>query len=90
MSTDIKTNLFSFKTFRSPDKVSADIKDKYFIYHPDIEQSLVYGQNISSVREYGMFLETLEPVTDYHDIKNKDVLIYNFSCSLMQQVKNYL
>lgn len=89
MSTDIKTNLFSFKTFRSPDKVSADIKDKYFIYHPDIEQSLVYGQNISSVREYGMFLETLEPVTDYHDIKNKDVLIYNFSCSLMQQVKNY-
>lgn len=35
----IKTNLFSFKTFRSPDKIDINEINNFFIQHPDITQS---------------------------------------------------
>lgn len=37
----ITTNLFSFKTFRSPDKISYIEKNQFFIYYPEnFEQGL--------------------------------------------------
>lgn len=36
----LKENLFSFKTFRSPDKIGNEKKTQLFIQHPDMKSSV--------------------------------------------------
>lgn len=37
---EITTNLFSFRTFRSPDKINPVDKELFFIYYPSVLQDL--------------------------------------------------
>ena len=52
---EIKTNLFSFSTFRSPDKIDPVEKELYFIEHPDLSQSY-----FNSCLEITLILTTLK------------------------------
>jgi hypothetical protein len=71
---EIKTNLFSFNTFRSPDKIDPTEKQIYFIEHPDISQSYfnscpVYNPTSDkSSNEYTQFLESFDAYTSYKSI----------------------
>jgi len=91
---EIKTNLFSFNTFRSPDKIDPTEKQIYFIEHPDISQSYfnscpVYNPTSDkSSNEYTQFLESFDAYTSYRNIRQINPSFYDFSVKLMQQKKN--
>ena len=89
----IKVNLFSFKTFRSPDKIAFNEIDEFFIQHPDITKS---GFNQCPVPAVGdesdttwiAFLNGFKPASSYREIRAISPELYDFSCLLMQQKKN--
>lgn len=91
---EIKTNLFSFNTFRSPDKIDPTEKELYFIEHPDISQSYfnscpIYNPSADkSANEYTRFLESFNAFTTYKKVKEINPDFYDFSVKLMQQKKN--
>ncbi len=91
---EIKTNLFSFNTFRSPDKIDPTEKELYFIEHPDISQSYfnscpIYNPSADkSANEYTQFLESFNAFNTYKKVKEINPDFYDFSVKLMQQKKN--
>lgn len=89
----IKSNLFSFKTFRSPDKIGTNEIDDFFIQHPDITQSQfnqcpIRNDDGSNEREYNDFLKRFEPASNYKEIRKINPKFYDFSNLLMQQKRN--
>ena len=91
---EIKTNLFSFSTFRSPDKIDPVEKELYFIEHPDLSQSYfnscpIYNPSADkSANEYTLFLSAFNAFTSYKEVKLINSDFYDFSIKLMQQKKN--
>lgn len=89
----IKTNLFSFKTFRSPDKIDINDINDFFIQHPDITQSQfnqcpIRNEDGSNEKEYNEFLAKFRPASSYKEIRSLNPEFYDYSSLLMQQKKN--
>jgi len=89
----IKTNLFSFKTFRSPDKIDINDINDFFIQHPDITQSQfnqcpIRNEDGSNEKEYNEFLARFKPASSYKEIRSLNPEFYDYSSLLMQQKKN--
>ncbi len=89
----ITTNLFSFKTFRSPDKIDYNTKNEYFIQHPDISKSRFNQCPIPTGKErdekqFIEFIESFKPASSYKQIREINPAMYDYSCLLMQQLKN--
>lgn len=92
LTKPITTNLFSFKTFRSPDKIDFNQKEEFFIHHPDITLS-VFNQcpipeRNSSTDQLDKFLNKFKPAKSYKEIRAKHPVMYDYSSLLMQQRKN--
>lgn len=89
----ITTNLFSFKTFRSPDKIAYNQKKQFFIYHPDLTQGL-FNQDFllktdeKDRKQYEDFIKNLNPVKHYREIRAMSTDFYDYSCLLMEQRRN--
>jgi len=89
----ITTNLFSFKTFRSPDKIDLNEKNEYFIHHPNISKSrfnqcpIPRGKE-GSEKQLNEFINSFKPATSYKEIRELNTSMYDYSCLLMQQRKN--
>ncbi len=89
----IKTNLFSFKTFRSPDKIDFNEKNQDFIHHPDITKSRfnqcpIPREGQTSDGSLNDFINSFKPVNNYKDIRGINPELYDYSSLLMQQKKN--
>lgn len=89
----ITTNLFSFKTFRSPDKISYNEKNQFFIYHPDLTQGLfnedfLLNTNEKDEKQNDNFLKNLKPAKHYREIRAINTDFYDYSCLLMEQRRN--
>lgn len=89
----ITTNLFSFKTFRSPDKINPNKKELFFIYYPTLLQNLFAEYEIpnpetDSQEQYQSFLSNLNPIKSYKEIRDANISFYDYSCLLMEQRKN--
>jgi len=89
----IKTNLFSFKTFRSPDKIDINEINDFFIQHPDITKSKfnqcpIRNEDGSNEQEYNEFISGFKPANGYKEIRSLNPEFYDYSCLLMQQKKN--
>ncbi|MFK7783978.1 MAG: hypothetical protein AB8B56_02620 [Crocinitomicaceae bacterium] len=89
----IKTNLFSFKTFRSPDKIAFNEKNQHFIHHPDetksgFNQCPVPREGDTSDNTWTEFLNGFKPANSYKEIRTINPELYDYSCLLMQQRKN--
>lgn len=88
----ITTNLFSFKTFRSPDKIDLDTRNNYFIQHPDISKSVfdkcpLPSSNQGSEQQVTTFITRFNPAKSYKDIKAINPILYDFASELMYQKK---
>jgi len=89
----IKTNLFSFKTFRSPDRIDINDINNFFIQHPDIIQSQfnqcpIRNDDGSNEQEYNEFIARFRPASSYKEIRSLNPAFYDYSSLLMQQKKN--
>lgn len=89
----ITTNLFSFKTFRSPDKIAYNEKNQFFIYYPDLTQGLFNQDFLLNTDEknnsqYDDFIKDLKPVKHYREIRAMNTDFYDYSCLLMEQRRN--
>lgn len=84
----IKSNLFTFKTFRSPDRIDINDINNFFIQHPDITQTQfnqcpVRNPDGSNEEDYLDFLANFNPATSYKEIRNLNPDFYDFSSALM-------
>ncbi|MBR4647267.1 MAG: hypothetical protein IKO75_09170 [Bacteroidales bacterium] len=91
-NSQIKENLFSFKTFRSPDRIGEIEKNLLFARHPNMEKS-VFNQcpmkrDGDGDTDYEIFMKQLEPIASYKELRSLYPEFYEFSCRLMQQRKN--
>lgn len=91
-SQKIITNLFSFKTFRSPDKIDFNEKNEYFIHHPDISKSRfkcppTVSEGVTE-KQLNEFIRSFKPASSYKEIREVSTTMYDYSCLLMQQKKN--
>ncbi|MEN9326426.1 MAG: hypothetical protein RI943_847, partial [Bacteroidota bacterium] len=89
----ITTNLFSFKTFRSPDKIAFNEKSEFFIYHPDLikglfNQEFLLKKEEKYKKQFEDFIKNLNPIKYKRDIRAIDPEFYDFSCRLMEQRRN--
>ena len=89
-NTDITEKLFSFKTFRSPDRIGEADKLLLFIRHPNFSGSPFYNcpQSNGSSSDYRSFMNGLAPVSSYRSLQNSYPDFYDFSCRLMLQCRN--
>ncbi len=93
-STPITTTLFSFKTFRSPDKIGLLNKNIFFIQHPDFKKSKFEqcpgsnGTKLSDKRVYAKLLDNYKGYNSQSEIRDLSPGFYDYSCLLMQQMKN--
>lgn len=87
-----QTTLFNFKTFRSPDRIDENQKDKYFINHPDFSESQFCQVGVAnadgSILKPDMLMTNLNPATSYTQLMAKHTEFYKFSCTLMLQKRN--
>lgn len=85
----IKSDLFSFKTFRSPDRIDILEKNKFFIFHPNIKQSAVLGEltfmNIEKLAKENI---GFSPSTSYKNLRSLNSEFHDFSSILIQQRRN--
>ncbi len=89
----ITTNLFSFKTFRSPDKIAYSQKNQFFIHHPDLEEAIFNPVQLSNIDEtkkiqHDDFIKRLKPIKHYKEIRDINKDFYDYSCQLMEQRRN--
>lgn len=89
----ITTNLFSFKTFRSPDKIDFNEKSEYFIHHPNFSKSRfnqcpIHGGKEGNENQLNEFISSFNPASSYRQIREINPVMYDYSCLLMQQRKN--
>ena len=85
----ITEKLFSFKTFRSPDKIYENDRERFFIHHPNMEVSVFANcpERGESVSEYESFMEGLNQAS-YMEYTETLSDFYAFSCRLMRQCQN--
>lgn len=89
----ITTNLFSFKTFRSPDKIAYNEINQFFISHPDLTQGtfneafLLETDEKKKAKDEDV-IKNLKPVRHYKEIRAISPDLYNYSCLLMEQRRN--
>lgn len=92
--TPITTNVMSFKTFRSPDKIDHNDKNQFFIHHPDLSKSKFSNCPVSdengspSKNQVSKFLASFEAAKSYKEIREIAPSLYDYSSLLMQQKKN--
>lgn len=89
----ITTELFSFKTFRSPDKINYNEKSNFFIYHPNLTQGLfnqdfLLNTDEKNVKSSKDFITNLKPIKNYREIRTINTDFYDYSCLLMEQRRN--
>lgn len=89
----ITTSLFSFKTFRSPDKIDYNDRKVYFIEHPNFSKSKFYNSPFANAKEnsekqISVFINSFKPASSYKEIRAINPALYDYSCLLMQQFKN--
>ena len=89
----ITTNLFSFKTFRSPDKIAYNEIHQFFIYHPDLTQGTFNEAFLLDTDEKNKtkrenVIKNLKPVKHYREIRAMNTDFYDYSCLLMEQRRN--
>jgi hypothetical protein len=87
-----QTTLFNFKTFRSPDRIDENQKDKYFINHPNFAASAfsligTIAADGSKVTSDGV-VASLHPASSYRIFLETYPEFYKFSCTLMLQKRN--
>ena len=89
-NSNITAKLFSFKTFRSPDRIGEADKESFFIRHPNFSGSAFStcpraGESSSA---YSTFFNRLNPVTSHTSLLSSFPDFYEFSCQLMLQCRN--
>ena len=95
----ITTDLFSFKTFRSPDKLDYNDRNKSFIHHPNMSQSRFNNcpappatapsaPTESTNKKYADFIGGFKAANSYKEIRAMHTDMYDYSCLLMQQKRN--
>lgn len=90
----ITTNLFSFATFRSPDKINPSDKMSYFIYYPgNITETLENYQLLNNNKsdgeqQYLDFLASLNPISNPKELRDLNIDFYDYSFLLIEQRKN--
>jgi hypothetical protein len=89
----ITTNLFSFATFRSPDKIDFNDRNEFFIHHPDISKSRfnqcpVPNSKEGSEKQLTEFINSFKPANSYKQVREINSAMYDYSCLLMQQKRN--
>ncbi len=87
-----QTTLFNFKTFRSPDRIDENQKDKSFINHPPFAASAfsligTIAADGSKVTSDGV-VASLHPASSYRIFLETYPEFYKFSCTLMLQKRN--
>lgn len=93
-SIPITTNIMSFKTFRSPDRIDYNQRTQFFIHHPDISKSrfnlcpTTDRQEKIVKKSFSEFLGNFETVKSYKEIREISPEMYDYSSLLMQQNKN--
>lgn len=93
-STPITTNIMSFKTFRSPDKIDYNERNEFFIHHPNLSKSRFNKCPVPNTKRntkenpFLEFLNSFESVGSYRDIRKLNPSFYDYSSMLMQQKKN--
>lgn len=89
----ITTNLFSFKTFRSPDKIAYNEKNQFFISHPDLTQgtfneAFLLEADEQNKAKHEDVIKNLKPVKHYKEFRAINTDFYDYSCLLMEQRRN--
>jgi len=88
----ITTNIMSFKTFRSPDKISYTDAQEFFIHHPNLSLSKFnkcpVPQGDRNEKVWLEFLAGFKAATNYRQIREMNPTFYDYSCLLMQQNRN--
>jgi hypothetical protein len=89
----ITTNLFSFKTFRSPDKIAYNEINQFFISHPDLTQGVfneafLLDTDEKNKAKHEDIIKNLQPVKHYRVIRAINTDFYDYSCLLMGQRRN--
>lgn len=83
----ITTNLFSFKTFRSPDKIAYNKINQFFISHPDLTQGTfneAFLLETDEKKKAKDVIKNLKPVRHYKEIRAISPDFYNYSwCIVM-------
>ena len=92
-STPITTNIMSFKTFRSPDKIDYNEKNKFFISHPNLSKSKFNKCPAPQKRGkddkvYLEFLNSFQIANSWQEIRTINPDFFDYSSLLMQQKKN--
>lgn len=85
--TPITTSIMSFKTFRSPDKITYNEKKQFFIHHPNLLKSKFYDTP-KEKKAYQEFIESFNGVNTSEGIRNINPVFFDFSSLLMLQKKN--
>ena len=86
-TTPIKSNLFSFKTFRSPDRLDLRKRNLYFIHHPNLESSLI-RRCPKNEKEFTSFIKAFQKANHSHKIRELDSVFFEYSNLLSLQKKN--
>ena len=68
--TPITTNIMSFKTFRSPDKIAYNERNQFFIHHPNLSKSKFSKCPKRNKKEYLEFLKGFKSANSYQEIRN--------------------
>jgi hypothetical protein len=88
----IKTNLFSFKTFRSPDKIDINEINDFFIQHPEITKSQfnqcpIRNEDGSNEQDYNKFIGRFKPAISYKEIRDLNPQFYDYASLLITSVR---
>lgn len=87
------TALFSFKTFRSPDRIAPYEITPFFVQHPDIASSYfnkcpVINASMDNDNEYEQFVSGINSMSSYKEVRTLNPEFYDYSCNIMLCAKN--
>ena len=87
------TALFSFKTFRSPDRIAPYEITPFFVQHPDIASSYfnkcpVINASMDNDNEYEQFVSGINSMSSYKEVRALNPEFYDYSCNIMLCAKN--
>lgn len=85
MNTKIKNTLFRFATLRKPELIEDEIKNKFFIFHPDFQNSSLFATTIPDFKEkINPFPDDAIAYRTGQDLKLEQADLYNFSNSILK------
>jgi hypothetical protein len=92
-SNPIKSDIFRFITFRSPEHLSFETKDKRFVTHPDLSQSVINscpvptsGAAESSI--FTQFLNQFPQSNSYQEIRQIQSSLYDIASNSLKKRKS--